>query len=138
MMASAESPDGFHPTHRWGYVTLDWQAGVNNWLHHQTDPKKASRRRRRLKPFYCCALEVAAFIWQGSRHPPSLSLSISLSPSLSLHTHKRTIHTHNTHHQHTSGVGRCHYYMGMARRWPLSVLKLAQYVPFFTPGLHFT
>eukprot|EP00040_Diaphanoeca_grandis_P000601 m.15951 g.15951 ORF g.15951 m.15951 type:complete len:408 (+) comp10795_c0_seq2:211-1434(+) len=23
---------GFHPTHRWGFVTLDWQCDFNNWI----------------------------------------------------------------------------------------------------------
>eukprot|EP00912_Choanoflagellata_sp_UC4_P001391 UC4_evm1s865 len=32
MMAAAESLSGFKPLHKWGYVTLDWQAGMLNWL----------------------------------------------------------------------------------------------------------
>ena len=32
MMAVAESLSGFKPVHKWGYVTLDWQAGMLNWL----------------------------------------------------------------------------------------------------------
>ena len=32
MMSARESPEGFNPKNRWGYVTLDWQAGWKNWL----------------------------------------------------------------------------------------------------------
>lgn len=40
MMSSTESPDGFAPVHRWGYVTLDWQCGVQNWINE--DPSKTT------------------------------------------------------------------------------------------------
>ena len=32
MMSATDSMDGFAPAHRWGYVTLDWQCGSNNWI----------------------------------------------------------------------------------------------------------
>lgn len=40
MMSATDSPDGFKPTNRWGYVTLDWQCGSNNWIN--ADPAKTT------------------------------------------------------------------------------------------------
>ena len=40
--ARSLSPDGFDPTHRWGYVTLDWSTGWTKWMGNRTDPTKAT------------------------------------------------------------------------------------------------
>ena len=40
LMASRGSAEEFNPVHRWGYVTLDWQAGWKRWV--KRDPRKAT------------------------------------------------------------------------------------------------
>lgn len=42
--APSDSPDGFYPVHRWGYVTLDWSTGWKQWIGTSStaDPTKTT------------------------------------------------------------------------------------------------
>jgi hypothetical protein len=42
--ARQDSPNGFDPTHRWGYVTLDWSTGWTRWIgpSASADPSKTT------------------------------------------------------------------------------------------------
>ena len=65
MMAAAESDGGFRPVHKWGYVTLDWQVGMLNWLQRPpgstapTDPAKTTCEAT--SAANCAALKVQHF-----------------------------------------------------------------------------
>ena len=67
MMAAAESDGGFKPVHKWGYVTLDWQAGMLNWL--QRPPGSTARRPHCWRN--CCGRRRATRSWAVCSPRPS-------------------------------------------------------------------
>ena len=66
IMAAAESLSGFKPVHKWGYVTLDWQVGMLNWLQRPpqstapTDPAKTTCEAT--SAANCAALKAAGAV----------------------------------------------------------------------------
>ena len=87
MMAAAESLSGFKPVHKWGYVTLDWQVGMLNWLQRPpqstapTDPAKTTCEAT--SAANCAALKAAGAVKRcGIYHNMSASRSDSQAPAL--------------------------------------------------------
>ena len=79
MMAAAESDGGFKPVHKWGYVTLDWQAGMLSWLQRPpgstapTDPAKTTCEAT--SAANCAALKAAGAVKRcGIYHNMELAL----------------------------------------------------------------
>jgi hypothetical protein len=71
MMSATDSMDGFAPKHRWGYVTLDWQCGSNNWIND--DPRKTTCEAT--SAANCAALKVSGKVKRcGIYHNMELAL----------------------------------------------------------------
>ena len=72
MMATlSDSPGGFWPKHRWGYVTLDWSAGYLNWV----NPNPAKTTCEATSAANCARLKAAGKVKRcGIYHNMELAL----------------------------------------------------------------
>ena len=70
-----DSPDGFNPKHRWGYVTLDWSVGWRNWIGTSPSADPAKTTCEATSSDNCVALKKAGKVKRcGIYHDMELAL----------------------------------------------------------------